>query len=165
MAKNGFEYINPVTFAKSNINGRFGRAPFRGAVTAMHDYDAFMGGAGKFNGMLGGATRAVRQRALGTARLFGGVSRMSQPLSNTFSLMGREVSYGRAGLTGGLGLLALRNGANMMDRMRYGDYGGAMLSGAMTAAAGYGAYSAWMMKGSMRSHLNKAAAKLLGNIR
>ena len=80
-------------------------------------------------------------------------------LSRRFNLFGHNTSYGRAGLTAGLGLLALRNAGNMMDRMRYGDYGGAMLSGAMTAAAGYGAYRAWMFKGSMMAAVKNNIAR------
>jgi hypothetical protein len=111
----------------------------------------------------------LEYRNYGTARAVGRglnqIARISRPLSNTFNLMGRDVTYGRAGLTAGLGLLAARNGANMMDRMRYGDYGGAMMSGAMTAAAGYGAYSTWMYKGALRSHFNNAAAWIMKRMR
>lgn len=93
------------------------------------------------------------------------VNRNTGFLSNSISLGGRNVSLGRAGATAGMGFLALRNGANMMDRMRYGDYGGAMMSGAMTAAAGYGAYKSWMLKGSMRKSLTDGASRLLRNLR
>jgi len=100
----------------------------------------------------------ARRRA---AIALGKIARASRPLSKTFNLMGKNVTYGRAGLAGGLGLLALRNGANVMDRMRYGDYSGAMMSGAMTAAAGYGAYATYMYKGALRQHFNNAAAWIL----
>jgi hypothetical protein len=79
--------------------------------------------------------------------------------------MGKKMTYGRAGVTASLGLLAARNGANMIDRMRYGDYSGAMMSGAMTAAAGYGAYSAYMTKSALRSHFKTAAQAILKNFR
>ncbi len=79
--------------------------------------------------------------------------------------MGRETTYGRAGLSAGLGMLALRNGANVVDRMRYGDYGGAMMSGALTAAAGYGAYASFMYKGSLRNHFNNSVKYALRGFR
>lgn len=127
---------------------------------AMGDFERLSGQSwGTFRG---GASRATRNRVLGTSAFLGGVERAAAPLSKSFNLMGRNITYGRAGLTAGLGLLAVRNGANMMDRMRYGDYGGAMMSGAMTAAAGYGAYSAYMYKGAFRSHFNNVAKKMIG---
>lgn len=120
-------------------------------------------------GAFGPANMSTRYRNYGAARSVGRglnqIARVSRPLSKTFNLMGNNVTYGRAGMTAGLGLLAARNGANMMDRMRYGDYGGAMMSGAMTAAAGYGAYSTWMYKGALRSHFNNAASWLMKRMR
>lgn len=76
-----------------------------------------------------------------------------------------NMSYGRAGLAGGLGMLAMSQGKNMYDRVRYGDYGGAMLSGALAGAAGYGAYSVAMGRGALRSHFKNAAAMIMRNLR
>lgn len=128
---------------------------------AIADYDSFMGD-GAFRSLARGPARG-RSLAVGSA--LGRIGRTASPLSNTFNMRGRNVTYGRAGMTAGLGLLALRNGANMMDRMRYGDYSGAMMSGAMTAAAGYGAYASWMYKGALKSHFNNAASWLLRRVR
>lgn len=148
-------YINPVNFNQVSL-------PAGGRLSPARDFGAFTGlgmrDAGK---ALRGMGAGGRSGAMYSSRMLGGIGRMSQPLSRTFNVMGRNVTYGRAGMTAGLGLLAMRNGANMMDRMRYGDYGGAMMSGALTAAAGYGAYSSWMYKGALRSHFNNAASWLL----
>lgn len=132
--------------------GRGGAISPYGRGGAIVPWSAPPAGRAGVRGVAGAATRG-----------FGG--RFGDFLSTRFNLFGKSTSFGRAGLAGGLGLLAIRNGANMMDRMRYGDYGGAMLSGAMTAAAGYGAYAAWMYKGSIRSHLGQAAAQLMKNVR
>lgn len=160
-------YINPTNFA-TRINQR----GFPNARMGQLDFDAFVG-HGSFGKLSRAGTtaearnvsRLMRNGALGSARMLGGIGRLSQPLSRTFNMGVRSMTYGRAGMVGGLGLLAVRNGANMMDRMRYGDYGGAMVSGALTAAAGYGAYSSFMYKGAMRSHFNNAAAWLLKKFR
>lgn len=153
-------WTNPSNFYKASMTTRYSGRGYN-AAAGMLDYDAFMG-AGAFRGLRGaGVSARNRNAALGTARVLGGIGRMSEPLSRTTSLFGRNVTYGRLGMTAGLGMLALRNGANMVDRMRYGDYGGAMMSGALTAAAGYGAYSTWMYKGALRSHFNNAASWLL----
>lgn len=149
-------YTNPTTFQQTSFSGR-ARSRMAGGM----DYGAFMGldAAGTAAALRGLNNRRGATRMAG---LLGGIGRASQPLSKSFNLMGRNITYGRAGLTAGLGLLAVRNGANMMDRMRYGDYGGAMMSGAMTAAAGYGAYSAYMYKGAFRSHFNNVAKRMIG---
>lgn len=155
--KNTRTWMNPTNFQETK-----GVPGMGWGMRGGYDYGAFTG-----HQNWGSAAKSIRGlgarrgAAMATANVLGNIGRASQPLSRTFSMMGRNVTYGRAGLTAGLGMLAARNGANMMDRMRYGDYGGAMMSGAMTAAAGYGAYSAWMYKGALRSHFNNAAASLL----
>lgn len=126
-----------------------------------HDTGNVAGAIKGFRGM----SRAGQRGAMSAANALGGIARGTQFLSNSFELMGKKMTYGRAGVTAGLGMLALRNGANVVDRMRYGDYGGAMMSGALTAAAGYGAYSAYMYKGALRSHFNNAARFVLKQFR
>ena len=126
-----------------------------------HDTGNVAGAIKGFRGM----SRAGQRGAMATAGALGGIARGTQFLSNNFELMGKKMTYGRAGVTAGLGMLALRNGANVVDRMRYGDYGGAMMSGALTAAAGYGAYSSYMYKGALRSHFNNAARFVLKQFR
>jgi len=158
-------YINPMNFSEQKAGwGIGGAGKWNRTSIGNADYGAFMG--------LDRRATATTLRGLGNRRgataaagMLGGIGRMSQPLSRNFNMMGRNVTYGRAGLTAGMGLLAMRNGANMVDRMRYGDYGGAMMSGALTAAAGYGAYSSWMYKGALRSHFNNAASWLLKRFR
>jgi hypothetical protein len=70
------------------------------------------------------------------------------------------ISGPRMALVGGLGLLAVRQGLSTVDRIRYGDYGGAMLSAAVGAAAGYGAYKSFLGRGAIQRHLTNAAAML-----
>lgn len=70
------------------------------------------------------------------------------------------ISGPRMAAIGGLGLLAVRQGLNTVDRIRYGDYGGAMLSAAVGAAAGYGAYRTFLGRGAIQRHLANAAARL-----
>ena len=153
-------WASPTNFSetKFGVMGK-GRRPNYGAM----DYGAFMG---LDRGGTATALRGLGQRrgAIRAAGMLGGIGRASQPLSSQFFGVAGK-SWGRATLTGGLGMLAVSNAGNMMDRMRYGDYGGAMMSGAMTAAAGYGAYSSWMYKGALRSHFNNAAAWLLKRFR
>lgn len=146
-------WTNPTNFNKvegfaaaNRINGR-------------QDYRAFTGMG------MGGIQSNMRPFARSVAKGLGNIGRMSQPLSNQVNFFGRKATVGRLGLTGGLGLMAGVQAANTIDRMRYGDYGGAMLSGAMSAAAGYGAYSSWMYKGALRSHFNNAASWILKRFR
>lgn len=97
-------------------------------------------------------------RNTGKGRITGGFA------SKMMGIGGHEMSHARWGLTAGLGALAISKGANMMNRMRYGDYSGAMMQGAMAAAAGAGAYAAYMGKGAIRSHLRSAVAGLLRKV-
>jgi hypothetical protein len=167
----GNQYVNPTNFtetkrqarqriseysriADKSTQGMYGRTgPMTqglGRRTAgLMDYANFMSHdtgnvAGAIKGFRG-MSRAGQRGAMATAGALGGIA--------------------RAGVTAGLGMLALRNGANVVDRMRYGDYGGAMMSGALTAAAGYGAYSAYMTKSALRSHFNNAARFVLKQFR
>ena len=165
------EYINPVTGAKQpgsrtvgiNPRGpdfRTMSRPFSSFRRGTLDFDAFTGmpGVGA-NAGFRGVEKASRRTASAVAGMAGSLNRNTAWASKTFNAFGRKTTYGRAAVSGGLGFLALRNGANMMDRMRYGDYGGAMMSGALTAAAGYGAYKSMMLKGSMRNSINTAIGK------
>ena len=160
MRKPVTSWQNPMTFSDVKNVPKMGWATRGG-----YDYGAFMGHTNWGSAAKGLRGLEQRRGAMGAARVLGDIGRASQPLSKTFNMMGRNVTYGRAALTGGLGMLALRNGANMMDRMRYGDYSGAMMSGALTAAAGYGAYASWMYKGALRSHFNNAASWILKRFR
>lgn len=74
------------------------------------------------------------------------------------------ISGPRMAAIGGLGLLAVRQGLNTVDRIRYGDYGGAMLSAAVGAAAGYGAYRTFLGRGAIQRHLANAASRLAATV-
>lgn len=57
----------------------------------------------------------------------------------------------RYGLAGGLGLVALSQGASMVDRLKYQDTGGAMVAGGLATAAGIGAYNNRMLADAARN--------------
>ena len=78
-------------------------------------------------------------------------------------LMGNSVRRGL--LAGGMGVLALGQTGNMMQRLRYRDYYGAAMSGAMAAGAGYGAYMTLMHRKAMTEHLQSAANMVAKNAR
>lgn len=60
----------------------------------------------------------------------------------------------------GLGLMALSQGRSTIDRIRYGQYGSAVLSAGMAGAAGYGAYRYGLLKGSMRADIGRALGQI-----
>lgn len=78
---------------------------------------------------------------------------------------GGKLTYGRAGLVGGLGLLAAANTFKTVERARYGDYGHAALNAGLATAAAGGAYAAYMHKGAFSNHFRNAASWLTKQMR
>lgn len=79
--------------------------------------------------------------------------------------VGGKLTYGRAGLVGGLGLLAAANTFKTVERARYGDYGHAALNAGLATAAAGGAYAAFMHKGAFSNHFRNAASFLVKQMR
>lgn len=98
-----------------------------------------------------------------------GVVGLNHNMRNPFlgsRFTGHEI--GRFGLGFGLGSIAARNAQDTYHRLKYGEIGGAMLSAALTASAGYGAYQVYMNKDATSRVLNFASKKLggmIGNLR
>lgn len=89
---------------------------------------------------------------------------MGQRTSANFMFGMGNKSYGRLGLAGGLGIMAIGQAGKSIDRAQYGNYTGAALSAGMAGAAGAAAYSAYHLKSSYRDHLSNAASKIMKNI-
>ncbi len=157
---NASRFIGRSSF--TNSGGLF-RATGMGARVSMSaEAGAAATVGGRMGNLMSGKAGSFLRSGASQAGL--GLQRFGSRSFNAPMGLGR-MTYGRAGVAGGLGLLAVSQGANMMDRMRYGDYGGAMLSGAVAGAAGYGAYKAAMGKMALQKHFSNAAAFLMKNIR
>lgn len=102
--------------------------------------------------------RAARANVIKTAGFLG------QRTSANFMFGMGNKSYGRLGLAGGLGIMAIGQAGKSIDRAQYGNYTGAALSAGMAGAAGAAAYSAYHLKSSYRNHLSNAASKIMKNI-
>jgi hypothetical protein len=63
---------------------------------------------------------------------------------------GQQLSRARIGATAGLAGLAGVQAINTVNRLKYQDYGGAMVNGSLAAGAGYAAYQVGFQKAAMR---------------
>ena len=93
-----------------------------------------------------------------------GAGMLGQRTPTNFMFGMGNKSYGRLGLAGGLGIMAIGQAGKSIDRAQYGNYTGAALSAGMAGAAGAAAYSAYHLKSSYRDHLSNAASKIMQNI-